>query len=96
MGVAIVEANEREFSSITVVRMLLVLVIKRIVSLVRVSKYRRLVSLYGKLNFYSVYSACVVCMSSMSPVKLYIDLSIIDIVFIYLYIIALIHEFLRF
>lgn len=38
MGVAIVEANEREFSSITVVRMLLVLVIKRIVSLVRVSK----------------------------------------------------------
>lgn len=93
MGVAIVEANEREFSSITVVRMLLVLVIKRIVSLVRVSKYRRLVSLYGKLNFYSVYSACVVC---MSPVELYIDLSIIDIVFIYLYIIALIHEFLRF
>lgn len=39
VGVAIVEANEREFSSITVVRMLLVLVIKRIVSLVRVSKY---------------------------------------------------------
>lgn len=35
-------------------------------------------------------------MSSMSPVELYIDLSIIDIVFIYLYIIALIHEFLRF
>lgn len=48
---SIVEANEREFSSITVVRMLLVLVIKRIVSLVRVSKYRRLLYRYGKLNF---------------------------------------------
>lgn len=47
MGVAIVEANEREFSSITVVRMLLVLVIKRIVSLVRVSKYQRPLYRYG-------------------------------------------------